>query len=149
MRTVGLLVALCVAVGVVAFAVRGCARPVPGPAGINYLTAQDVASIEAHLYGVDGFPDVGPFLAASEDHDQLLALVQGGEVTKKHLPWVTLGGMGIRLRDGREIGVSLWWPSEGPGAYSIDYTTWRGSSNEEIIRTIRECAKRGKPVAGE
>ena len=65
------------------------------------------------------------------------------------MKWQVLGDLRIRLRDGRNIEVSLYRTFADHGAYKMDGTYYRGSSDAEIVRTLTECAKRGKPVAGE
>lgn len=90
-------------------------------------------------------PAVGPFVAAPEDHGRLLGLAQGGTVADSALPWVDLGLLRV-CREGRpDVLVRLFVTGEERGAYTIDWRTqYRGSSDAEIIRTITDCATRGR-----
>jgi hypothetical protein len=110
------------------------------------ISAAEVASITVTM---DNRPDGGgdeKFIAATIDHGRLLALIQGGTIDPNPQKWQGLGVMDIALAKGEKIPISLFWTAEGPAAWRIGNTYYRGSTDAEMIRVISECARRGTSV---
>jgi hypothetical protein len=121
----------------------GCAKPSHAAAHIDPAR---VASIRAKLtHNPDDGPLVAEFEAAADDVPRILALLRDGVAEPVAATnWLQLGEIQIKMIDGTEIPVTLFWTGASRGAYRVGRRFVRGSSDKAIRDTIAECAKRGR-----
>lgn len=132
-----------VAAGLLAVLLSGCGRPADPPADA------DVTSIEVSVNNPPpGESAVGPYTAAPADHERLLRLVRGGTVDPRPAKWQTLGGMKVVTVGGQTVSVDLYRTGNGPGAYRIGGTYYRGPPDAEVLAAIRDCATRAESGTG-
>jgi hypothetical protein len=117
------------------------------------LTTDNVQSLRVHLLNrkeLDGGDDVGPYLAAPEDYERLLALLKAVPEVEQFPdargPW--LGEFRIVLKNGRKGTIRLYWvkPPTAPARlrFQIGEHKFEGGTAESVIRAAEESAARGQ-----
>jgi len=91
--------------------------------------------------------EIDRFEIRSEDFPRVLKLFEGGTLDPQPSTWVYAGNIWIEYKDGRTCGVALFRTFQATGAYKADGRYYRGSTDDEIIRTIVECHDRSKAVS--
>lgn len=124
------------------------------------LTPENVRLLRVHVLNrkeLDGGEDVGPYHAAPEDYERLLAPLKAatevGQYPDARGPF--LGEYRVVLKNGRKETIRLYW-SRPPGVekgghlptarlrLQIGEHLFEGKSAEDVIRAVEECAPRGK-----
>ncbi|HVK09018.1 MAG TPA: hypothetical protein VM597_09605 [Gemmataceae bacterium] len=124
------------------------------------LTPENVQSLRAHLLNrreLDSGEDVGPYYAAAEDYERLLAPLKAaaevGPYPDARGPF--LGEYRVVLKNGRKGTIRLYW-SRLPGGgtadkppvarlrFQIGEHLYEGAAAADVIRAVEESAARGK-----
>jgi hypothetical protein len=115
---------------------------------------ESVARIRASL----NLPEDGggvwiePFDIDPADYEKVLGLFRDSVVdTRRGVTHMNVGLVEIEYRDGRHCSVCLLKTFRGPAAYQLKVdgrvgSVLRGSTEEAIVRTIRECRERAVAV---
>jgi hypothetical protein len=125
------------------------------------LTPEAIQSLRFQLLNrkeLDGGEDVGPYFAAAEDYEKLLAPLKSAAEVEQY-PGARgpfLGEYRVVLKSGRKGTIKLYW-LRPPGAvpkddhapparlrFEIGSHRFEGGTAEALIQVIEECAARGR-----
>jgi hypothetical protein len=126
------------------------------------LTAGDIESLRVHLLNrkeLDGGEDVGPYFAAPEDFEALLAPLKAaeevGEFPDAQGPF--LGEYRVVLKSGRKEPIRLYW-SRPPGVqpdgtphparlrFKIGNRLFEGAAAQAVVHAALASEPRGRPA---
>jgi hypothetical protein len=138
-----------------AFLLQG--QPFESPAE---LTPENVQSLRVHLVNrkeLDGGEDVGPYHAAAEDYERLLAPLKAAAEVGPYpdARGVFLGEYRVVLKNGRKGPIRLYWsrpPGVGTGddrpvarlRFQIGEHLFEGAAAADVVRAAEESAARGR-----
>jgi hypothetical protein len=103
------------------------------------VNSEDIISVEVFVENrPDKGSDIGPFMAIPDDYTSVLALFQGGSVDRLPPKWQSMGWIKLRMRSGEHHDIGLFWTGEPTGAYRIDDTYYRGSTDKKLVNVLAE-----------
>ena len=107
-----------------------------------------VNEITARLYNrPDDGPNLEEFNLPPSSRVLILNALDGAQEDDNPMKWQVLGNLDIALEK-QTIEVRLFWTNQSSGAFRINETYYRGSSDEELIRIISDAAKQLDQLRG-
>lgn len=84
------------------------------------------------------------FSISPKDYEKVIALFTKRSVDRFPAKWRGLGSLKIMTTGSREISIALYTTDGSIGAFKIDGTYYRGSTDKELIDTFTNCYNRVK-----
>ena len=113
----------------------------PDPITFNAPRASKVKEISAQLYKrSEDEPGLESFKIPTESHQLFLKALDGALETENPVKWSTLGSLTIVLENA-SFKIKLYRTNKKQGAFQVNRTYYRGSSDEEFTRLILDAAK--------
>jgi hypothetical protein len=96
----------------------------------------------ASLYNrADSGPDIEDFTISAQDYNKVLALFDGRKLDISPAKWQVLGYIAIEGTSSHPLRINLFRTGDDSGAFSIDGTYYRGTTDGAIIAVLNDCYK--------